>query len=183
MKTSFILNPMAWWLFSCCRSKLLSKHNKSGFNMVKITTLMYSKSCLKRPLKRRPKLVFKTNYCIMQVKSITECPSFNTGQKYYRMLQSWTHSDITFWIRARFPSQIPWMDYKYMQFGQGSIILMHCTFVRHLRKYIFSYVQSPWKAIDLRFSDNSIRFSFRLFLPGATWYRHGIDRNVLVGSL
>ena len=34
---------------------------------------MYSKTCLKRPLSKRPKLVFKTNYHLMQVKSIAEC--------------------------------------------------------------------------------------------------------------
>ena len=37
---------------------------------------LYSKPCLKRSLKkkkRRPKLVFKTDYRLMQVKSIAEC--------------------------------------------------------------------------------------------------------------
>ena len=34
---------------------------------------VYSKTCVKRPLSKRPKLVFKTNYCLMQVKSIAEC--------------------------------------------------------------------------------------------------------------
>ena len=34
---------------------------------------MYSKTCHKRPLKKRPKLCFKTNYRLMQVKSIAEC--------------------------------------------------------------------------------------------------------------
>ena len=33
----------------------------------------YSKACLKQPLKRRPKLVFKTDYRLMQVKGIAEC--------------------------------------------------------------------------------------------------------------
>ena len=33
---------------------------------------MYSKTCLKRPLSKRPKLVLKTNYRLMQVKSIAE---------------------------------------------------------------------------------------------------------------
>ena len=33
----------------------------------------YSKTCLKRPLKRRAKFVFKTDYHLMQVKSIAEC--------------------------------------------------------------------------------------------------------------
>ena len=30
----------------------------------------YSKTCVKRPLSKRPKIGFKTNYCSMQVKSI-----------------------------------------------------------------------------------------------------------------
>ena len=33
---------------------------------------MYSKTCLKRPLKKDLKLVFKTNYRLMHAKSITE---------------------------------------------------------------------------------------------------------------
>ena len=33
----------------------------------------YSKTCLKRSLSKRPKLVFKTDYCLMRVKSIVEC--------------------------------------------------------------------------------------------------------------
>ena len=35
---------------------------------------MYSKACLKRPLKKKTKIwFFKTDYRLMQVKSITEC--------------------------------------------------------------------------------------------------------------
>ena len=34
---------------------------------------IYSKTCLKRPLSKRPNLVFKTDYRLMQVKSIAEC--------------------------------------------------------------------------------------------------------------
>ena len=34
---------------------------------------MFSKTCLKWPLKKYLKLVFKTIYCLMQVKSIAEC--------------------------------------------------------------------------------------------------------------
>ena len=34
---------------------------------------IYSKTCVKQPLSRRPKLVFNTNYRLMQVKSIAEC--------------------------------------------------------------------------------------------------------------
>ena len=33
----------------------------------------YSKTCLERPLKKKLKLVFKTDYHLMQVKSIAEC--------------------------------------------------------------------------------------------------------------
>ena len=35
--------------------------------------LMYSKTCLKRPLEKRQKLSFKTDYLLMQVESIVEC--------------------------------------------------------------------------------------------------------------
>ena len=35
-------------------------------------TKVYSKTCVKRPLSKRPKMVFKTNYCLVQVKSILQ---------------------------------------------------------------------------------------------------------------
>ena len=35
--------------------------------------VLYSKTCLKRPLKKKTKLVFQTDYCLMQVNSIAEC--------------------------------------------------------------------------------------------------------------
>ena len=42
-----------------------------------VVTTLYSKTCLKRPLKRRPNIGFqdgfKTHYCLMQVKGIAEC--------------------------------------------------------------------------------------------------------------
>ena len=38
-----------------------------------LLNLLYSKTCLKWPLSKRPKLFFKTNYRLMQVKSIAEC--------------------------------------------------------------------------------------------------------------
>ena len=50
-----------------------------GFNKVRLKTACsatessYSKTCLSGHSKRRPKLVFKTNYRLMQVKSIAEC--------------------------------------------------------------------------------------------------------------
>ena len=40
---------------------------------VKYIVSMYSKTCLKRPLSKHQKCVFKTKYRLMQVKSITEC--------------------------------------------------------------------------------------------------------------
>ena len=42
-----------------------------------ISFIGYSKTCLKRPLKKkRLKLGFKTDYRLMQVKSIAECSTF-----------------------------------------------------------------------------------------------------------
>ena len=40
-----------------------------------LNLIVYSKTCLNRPLKKRQKIVlfFKADYCIMQVKSIAEC--------------------------------------------------------------------------------------------------------------
>ena len=47
------------------------------------TCKLYSKTCLKRPLKRRRKLGFKTDYRLMQVKSIAGC-LWNLGQWFRR---------------------------------------------------------------------------------------------------
>ena len=33
---------------------------------------MYSKTCFKRPLKKRPKMVFKTHYRLMQIKKVLQ---------------------------------------------------------------------------------------------------------------
>ena len=38
-----------------------------------LTKKTYSKTCLKGPLSKEPKIVFKTNYRLMKVKSIAEC--------------------------------------------------------------------------------------------------------------
>ena len=44
---------------------------------------MYSKTCVKRPLSKDPKLVYKTNYRVMQVIRITEC-SKGSMLQYFR---------------------------------------------------------------------------------------------------
>ena len=41
---------------------------------------MYSKTCVKRPLSKRPKMFFKTKYHLMQVKSIAECSPYRLMQ-------------------------------------------------------------------------------------------------------
>ena len=43
----------------------------------------YSKTCLKQPLSKRPKICFQTNYRLMQVKSIVEC-SMGSILQYFR---------------------------------------------------------------------------------------------------
>ena len=42
-------------------------------NPENVKKISYSKTCVKRSLSKRPKMVSKTNYCLMQVKSIAEC--------------------------------------------------------------------------------------------------------------
>ena len=44
---------------------------------------LYSKTCIKQPLKKNTKMVFNTNYRLMQVKSIAECSKGSTLQ-YFR---------------------------------------------------------------------------------------------------
>ena len=51
----------------------LQKSNKMLKDMVDRYVRQYSKTCLKRPLKKNTKLVCKTDYHLMQVKSIAEC--------------------------------------------------------------------------------------------------------------
>ena len=47
----------------------LRKHTISAEHLL----LAYRKTCVKRPLSRRPKMVFKNTYRLMQVKYIAEC--------------------------------------------------------------------------------------------------------------
>ena len=50
------------------------KKNKMSPDPSRGGDINYSKTCLKQPLKKKDqKLVFKTDYCLMQVKSIAEC--------------------------------------------------------------------------------------------------------------
>ena len=60
-------------------------HNELRYNYLDKTIIMiqnqgcilqnknYSKTCVKWPLSKSPKIVFKTNYRLMQVKSSAEC--------------------------------------------------------------------------------------------------------------
>ena len=63
----------------------------------------YRKSCLKRSLKKKTKLVFKTVYRLIQVKSIAECSKgsilqyFRPSLKYHLSLISFF---VYFWVAA-----------------------------------------------------------------------------------
>ena len=56
---------------------------------------VYSKTCLKRPLKKDQKLVFKTDYHLMQVKSLQNAPRESILQ-YVRPSSSYHLSIKTF---------------------------------------------------------------------------------------
>ena len=60
----------------------LSSFPTTGVNNIRYTeiNLSYSKTCVKLPLSKRSKLVFKTNYRLMQVKSIAECSNWSILQ-------------------------------------------------------------------------------------------------------
>ena len=45
---------------------------------------MYSKTCVKRPLSKRPKMFIKNDYRLMQVKSIAECSKGSIQQYFLR---------------------------------------------------------------------------------------------------
>ena len=46
----------------------------------------YSKTCVKEPLSKRQKMVFNTDYCLMQVKSIAECSKGSILQYFWPSL-------------------------------------------------------------------------------------------------
>ena len=54
---------------------LVASYSRGAYNslLLKITNSFNSKTCVKWSLSKDLKLVFKTNYCLMQVKSIAEC--------------------------------------------------------------------------------------------------------------
>ena len=52
---------------------------------------IYSKTCVKGPLSKGPKKIFKTDYCLMQVKSLTECSKGSILQ-YFRPSLSYQFS-------------------------------------------------------------------------------------------
>ena len=55
---------------------LVASYSRGAYSslLLKITNYFHSKTCVKRPLSKDRQLVFKTSYCLMQVKSIAECP-------------------------------------------------------------------------------------------------------------
>ena len=55
-------------------------------SVIPVSVMLYSKTCLVRPLSKRPKFVFKTNYRLMQVKSIAECSKRSILQYFWPSL-------------------------------------------------------------------------------------------------
>ena len=103
--------------------------------LVKQFGLWYSKTCVKRPLSERPKMVFKADYRLMQVKSIAEYskrsilqylrPSFNKifvlsifewpfykGSTVYVCVICWSYS-----LRVEFLLQLPLLA-TYTKYGR-----------------------------------------------------------------
>ena len=68
----------------CLQYMLLQNISRLEKQMTKVMTaglrVRYSKTCLKRPLMKKTKMVFKTDYRLMQVKSIAECSKGSTLQ-------------------------------------------------------------------------------------------------------
>ena len=59
---------------TCARSrKVISEGGPTVTTCLSKTCLYLSKTCLKRSLKKKTKMVFRTDYRLMQVKSIAEC--------------------------------------------------------------------------------------------------------------
>ena len=81
---------------------------------------MYSKACVKQPLYKRPKLVFKTNYRQMQIKSVAECSKGSILQ-YFR----------------------PSLSYHL------SLRSLFCLFLSNGFTQVLLYIQSEWKTIWL----------------------------------
>ena len=61
------------WLFKIKPSNAFLPKFISEIKIIEFVNMLYSKTCVKGPLSNRPQIGFKTNYCIMQFKSIAEC--------------------------------------------------------------------------------------------------------------
>ena len=81
----YILTSILW--LPVLITKILFRREKCSKILEHLPYLMaYSKTCVKRPPSKRPKLVFKTNYCLMQVKNIAECSKGSIPQYYWPSL-------------------------------------------------------------------------------------------------
>ena len=93
---------------------------------------VYSKTCVKLLLSKRPKMVFKTNYRIMHVKSIAECSKGNILQYYRPSLNYQLSLRYLFclFLRGRFTQALLNAGQKYcgMLRGEHSVILS--TFIQ-----------------------------------------------------
>ena len=74
MMDSYNLIPIFVICFSAEKDYDIMLKSKVKEGGQKVNTFITVKSVLSDHSKRRSKLVFKTNYCLMQVKSISECP-------------------------------------------------------------------------------------------------------------
>ena len=66
------------------QNKLMKKNKDLAEAMEELQ--VYSKTNIKQPLSKRQKLFFKTNYSLMQVKSITECSKGSILQYFWPSL-------------------------------------------------------------------------------------------------
>ena len=68
------LFPTVYRRINCRKFGTLSNQtSRYKSKCIRIHNDMYSKTCVKRPISKDQKLVFKTNYCLMQVKGTAEC--------------------------------------------------------------------------------------------------------------
>ena len=121
---------LPWVLDTAFRVMTSSDLQEQAFLIALLHPIIHSKTCVKQPPSKDQKMFFKTNYRLMQVKSILKQPlskrpnigfqdqlSLNVGQKYCRMLQG-EHSTILltfiklpFVIKNLFVSIFEWPFY------------------------------------------------------------------------
>ena len=119
---------------------------------------MYSKTCLKRPLKKKTKTILMTNYRLMQVKSIAECSKwsilhyFRPSLSYHLSLRS-----FFFYFSGRLRQVLLYFLVGLLLYKQPDLKYVVCTCMTFRSNIHCNLIWNCWKTMFLPVNNMNFR--------------------------